>query len=120
MKIDEAIKRLKHNLARWKKIDTRYYNTDIIDEIVDDYTAIEIVLKELERCKADLYETNNIISDYIDITAKQDKIIELMVKHICDIIDNDDNASLLPFYDSDNNIEEKVKQYFENKAEEGK
>lgn len=48
---------------------------------------------------------------------KKDKIIELMIKHLCDVIDSDDNASLLPFYDSDDNLEEKVKEYFERKAE---
>lgn len=50
--------------------------------------------------------------------TKQEKMIESLIKHICDIIDNDDNASLLPFYNSDDNIEEKVRQYFEKKAEE--
>lgn len=58
--------------------------------------AIEPILKELD---------------------KQEKMIDIIIKHICDIIDNDDNASLLPFYNSDDNIEEKVKQYFEKKAE---
>lgn len=48
---------------------------------------------------------------------KKDKIIELMIKHLCDVIDNDSDASLLPFYDSDDNLEAKVKKYFERKAE---
>ena len=50
--------------------------------------------------------------------TKQEKMIDIIIKHICDIIDNDDNASLLPFYNSDDNIEEKVRKYFEKKAEE--
>lgn len=48
---------------------------------------------------------------------KKDKIIKLMIKHLCHVIDNDRDASLLPFYDSDDNLEEKVKKYFERKAE---
>lgn len=61
-----------------------------------DKTKIEKVLNELE---------------------KKDKIIKLMIKHLCNVIDNDSDASLLPFYDSDDDLEEKVKKYFERKAE---
>ena len=57
----------------------------------------------------------NVVLNHI---TKQEKIIELLIKHICDVIDNDDGACLLPFYNSDENLEEKVKQYFEKKAEE--
>lgn len=60
----------------------------------------------------------DIIETVLNHLTKQKKMIESLIKHICDIIDNDDNASLLPFYNSDDNIEEKVKQYFEKKAEE--
>jgi hypothetical protein len=58
------------------------------------------------------------IKTVLNHLTKQDKMIELLIKHICDVIDNDDGACLLPFYDSDENLEEKVKQYFENKVEE--
>ncbi len=54
----------------------------------------------------------------VSLIQKQSKVIDEMVKHFADIIDNDDNASLLPFYNSDENIEEKVKQYFYRKVEE--
>ena len=60
----------------------------------------------------------NLIDDVLNHITKQEKMIDIIIKHICDIIDNDDNASLLPFYNSDDNIEEKVRQYFEKKVEE--
>lgn len=62
-------------------------------------------------------KTKQAIETILGELEKKDKIIELMIKHLCDVIDSDDNASLLPFYDSDDNLEEKVKEYFERKAE---
>lgn len=60
------------------------------------------------------------INTLLNHLTKQEKMIELLIKHICDVIDNDDGACLLPFYNSDENLEEKVRQYFEKKAEEEK
>lgn len=62
-------------------------------------------------------KTKQAIETILGELEKKDKIIELMIKHLCDVIDSDDNASLLPFYDSDDNLEEKVKEYFERKVE---
>ena len=51
--------------------------------------AIETVIqalkqkdKEIQELKADLYECNNIISDYIDTVKEKDKIIDLMTEDI--------------------------------------
>lgn len=89
MNEDEAIEILKHvNIVR--KFSGIYSSTETI------HKAIETILAELE---------------------KKDKIIELMIKHLCNVIDNDSDASLLPFYDSDDNLEAKVKKYFERRAE---
>lgn len=48
------------------------------------------------------------------------KIINLMAEHLVDIIDNDDNASLLPFYNYEEDLKYKVLEYFTNKVEEDK
>lgn len=89
MELEEAIQTLK-DFAKYG----RYYSNNTEHHMK---TAINTVLNHL---------------------TKQDKMIHIMIKHICDVIDNDDNASLLPFWNSDDNLEEKVKQYFEKKAEE--
>jgi len=74
---------------------------------------------ENEKLKADLYEANNIISDYIDTTAKQEKMIEMMAEfidielsseHLSRVLEKE--VSPLETYRKD------IKQYFEKKAEE--
>ena len=44
--------------------------------------ALEQKDKEIQELKADLYECNNIISDYIDTVKEKDKIIDLMTEDI--------------------------------------
>lgn len=86
-----------------------------------------ILYNEKEELKADLYEANNIISDYIDTTAKQEKMIDLMgefLANLCNglevVRDNIDihiigdySATKINKYDK-----KSIKQYFEKKAEE--
>ena len=85
---------------------------------------LEEAIKKLNEIKEE-YNRFDGLKEYVEAMdfmlnriTKQEKMIDIIIKHICDIIDNDDNASLLPFYNSDDNIEEKVRQYFEKKVEE--
>lgn len=105
MSEDEAIEIILDNKKEYERIikeleDVTDVNGNKPNETIQDcqkfVQAIETILVELE---------------------KKDKIIELMIKHLCNVIDNDSDASLLPFYDSDDDLEEKVKKYFERKAE---
>lgn len=79
-----------------------------------------------KKLKADLYECNNIISDYIDTVKEKDKIIGLMAKKIneaffgsgdfeewfenkiCKVLKSEDYTCL----------EKDIKQYFQKKARE--
>lgn len=72
------------------------------DKMEKDYSK---ALTRIDKLKADLYEANNIISDYIDTTTKQEKMIDLMGEE-------------LAFGVFDFKSKEQVKQYFEKKAEE--
>ena len=54
----------------------------------------------------------------LNLIQKQDKIIDKMAEHLADVIKNDDNASLLPFSDSEDNLEAKVKEYFKKVVDE--
>ena len=113
----EAIEVVLNQLEQYKRlVEMNLKDTEEFKNNMCEHRCI--LYNEKEELKADLYEANNIISDYIDTTTKKEKMIELLIKHICDVIDNDDGACLLPFYDSDENLEEKVKQYFEKKVEE--
>lgn len=53
----------------------------------------------------------------LNLIQKQDKIIDKMAEHFVDIIDNDDNASLLPFYNDQENLKDKVIEYFKKEVE---
>ena len=79
-------------MIMWDKYDNKYR------EVVD----VEVA----RGLEADLYEANNIISEYIDIVKQKDKIIDLMTEHIylgCDF---------------DNNIKtkEQIRKYFEERC----
>ena len=50
---------------------------EYIDTVIQ---ALEQKDKEIQELKADLYECNNIISDYIDTVKEKDKTIKLMAK----------------------------------------
>lgn len=110
-------------LGLMKKREKTFYLPD--EENIDEYTKqLENQLQEYNKLK-EIFSKRNIKNETMydgfcrleGELEKKDKIIELMIKHLCNVIDNDDNASLLPFYDSDDNLEEKVKKYFERKAE---
>lgn len=77
-----------------------------------------ILYNEKEELKADLYEANNIISDYIDTTAKQEKMIELMLEYLNFYGVEDDICTAELSKDCNENCKECIKQYFEKKAEE--
>lgn len=84
--------------------------------------AIEVLKKFLNE-KEDIYkflELNPAVETILREFRKQEKMIDLMIKHFYDIINNDDNASLFPYevYLGYDNIEERIEQYFEKKAEE--
>jgi hypothetical protein len=66
MELEEAIERLKRG------IEDTLFSTLYSQE--EEERDIKIVLEHLKNVKADLYEANNIISDYIDTTTKQEKI----------------------------------------------
>lgn len=75
--------------------------------------------KEIQELKADLYECNNIISDYIDTVKEKDKIIDLMAKYIAD----EDTTEMFCIFDEekicdDEECKECVLQYFQKKASE--
>lgn len=53
----------------------------------------------------------------LNLIQKQEEIIDKMAEHLADIIKNDDNASLLPFYDYQENLKEEVKEYFKKEVE---
>ena len=57
-------------MIMWDKYDNKYR------EVVD----VEVA----RGLEADLYEANNIISEYIDIVKQKDKIIQEMIKVIID------------------------------------
>lgn len=96
MSEDEAAEKLKQLVIRCKEC--KFATCENCEINWNEVQTIETILAELE---------------------KKDKTIELMIKHLCNVIDNDSDASLLPFYDSDDNLKEKVKQYFEREIKNG-
>jgi hypothetical protein len=110
-------------LGLMKKREKTFYLPD--EENINEYTKqLENQLQEYNKLK-EIFSKRNITNETMydgfcrleEELEKKNKIIELMTKHLCDVIYSDDNASLLPFYNSDDNLEEKVKKYFERKAE---
>ena len=79
-----------------------------------------ILYNEKEELKADLYEANNIISDYIDTTTKQEKMIDLMANMFTELkpahFKKEKGGELVGEYRCLNKKE--WIQYFEKKAEE--
>ena len=77
---------------------------------------------EIKNLKADLYEANNIISDYIDITTKQEKMIELMALALAETeFDKCCDYCHTGVCTAHDDVDERavcIKQYFEKKAEE--
>lgn len=71
-----------------------------------------ILYNEKEELKADLYEANNIISDYIDTTAKQEKMIEILL----DLYWNKEYPRLFLEYGLEK--KEQLRKEIEKKAEE--
>lgn len=61
---------------------------------------------------------NETIATILNLIQKQESIIDKMAEHLADIIINDDNASLLPFYDYQENLKEEVKEYFKKVVDE--
>lgn len=101
---EKSIVYLKKDLEKAKNLDLQIVNTDTI--------SVETVLKNLEDLKSDLYAANNIISDYIDTTAKQDKMIEILL----DLYWNKEQVRLLLEYGLES--KEQLKKEIEKKAEE--
>ena len=101
---EKSIVYLKKDLEKAKKLGLQIVNTDTI--------SVETVLKALKETKSDLYAANNIISDYIDTTAKQDKMIEILL----DIYWNKEYPRLFLEYGIES--KEQLKKEIEKKAEE--
>lgn len=60
------------------------------DEILEGYvkgkdTMKEQLVKAIQETQANLYECNNIISDYIDIVRQKDKLINEMAEQLAGI-----------------------------------
>ena len=51
MKIEEAIKYLQNNLNEWKEKRPAYGNSEIVEEVDNDYNAIETLLTAYEKEK---------------------------------------------------------------------
>ena len=86
------------------------------DKLEKDYSK---ALTKIDELKADLYEANNIISDYIDTTAKQEKMIELMSRFIDTELSSEHLSKVLKIDVKPlETYREDIKQYFEKKAEE--
>ena len=77
-KEEKAIERLKF-INRQYDCNNYYsrYDLNCIETVVE---ALEQKDKEIQELKADLYECNNIISDYINTVKEKDKTIKLMAK----------------------------------------
>ena len=86
-------------MLMWDKYDNKYRN------VVD----VECV-RQLE---ADLYECNNIISDYIDVVKQKDKIINKMAEQLrgMAVLDTDKDEMIILGDDED------VIKYYEGKVE---
>ena len=63
MKIEEAIKYLQNNLNEWKEKRPAYGNSEIVEEVDNDYNAIETLLTAYEKEK----ETSHYIQSQLDI-----------------------------------------------------
>lgn len=131
MELEEAIKRLKDLVQdiEHRKMDCEAIET-VLNQLEQYKRLAEMNLKDAEefqnnmcehRCilynekeelKADLYEANNIISDYIDVSAKQDKMIEILL----DLYWNKEQVKLLLEYGLES--KEQLKKEIEKKAEE--
>ena len=75
MKIDKHIK----NLEEYCQDDDLFEKEGDFKEFCDNHIAdIKAVIEELENTKADLYEANNRIVDYMNIIDERDKIIDEM------------------------------------------
>jgi len=105
MELEEAIKELKTEIENFENDLKALEKTDI---------DVEYKIQIVHELAKYILVRQTILTHL----TKQDKMIDIIIKHICDVIDNDDGACLLPFYNSDENLEEKVKQYFEKKVEE--
>jgi hypothetical protein len=100
MELEVAIKHWKNNLDRWKKDRPDLSNTEIVEEIDQDYKAIETVLNHI---------------------TKQDKMVDRMAKALHLFIWKNDEKIMItskPIVSCHTLSIEEIKQYFENKAEE--
>ena len=88
-------------MIMWDKYDNKYR------EVVD----VEVA----RGLEADLYEANNIISDYIDTTAKQDKMIELIKTRI--FVSSEEHEEILKIQKKhrDKSYEDCTIEYFKKK-----
>ena len=64
MKIEEAIKYLQNNLNEWKEKRPAYGNSEIVEEVDNDYNAIETLLTAYEKEKEKNKELQNRV-DYL-------------------------------------------------------
>lgn len=143
MELEEAIKRLKDLVQdiEHRKMDCEAIET-VLNQLEQYKRLAEMNLKDSEefqnnmcehRCilynekeelKADLYEANNIISDYIDITTKQEKMMDKMISMLEDYGADEficNEVSKILYKNNkicNGNCKECIKQYFEKKAEE--
>ena len=101
-KEEKAIKFYKNYIENQEKELDWMYKQD------EEYYRDEIEQKEL------LIKGFRVI---LNLIQKQEAIIDKMAEHLADIIINDDNASLLPFYDYQENLKEEVKEYFKKEVE---
>jgi len=119
-KIDKTvIETVLNQLEQYKKLyvqaSAQMLNNSIINNKVtnEQLEALNEGWKlENEKLQADLYEANNIISDYIDTTAKQEKMIEILL----DLYWNKEQARLFIEYGLEN--KEQLRKEIEKKTEE--
>lgn len=80
--------------------------------LLDLYNKEKEKNKGISKLEADLYECNNIISDYIDVVRKKDKIINKMAEQLrgMAVLDTDKDEMIILGDDED------VIKYYERKV----
>ena len=80
---EKAKQRFKHWIEYEKANKEKIKRADELIELQETILkALEQKDKEIQELKSDLYECNNIISDYIDTVKEKDKIIGLMAEYM--------------------------------------
>lgn len=131
MKIDEHIKKLEE----YCEDDDLFEKDGDFKEFCDNHIAdIKAVIEELENTKADLYEANNRIVDYMNIIDERDKIIDEMAntmsaictgivvvreqfeKQYCEFITSNEDCC----WKTDKSCADCIKEYFEERCKNAK